>query len=98
MVDHSAVGAFREAKIDHLPKTQTPLREVGIMTALIDKLFPIAFAIVVGLYIQHPKTWRVELAKLQHSILKEAIRTDNWGCPSIYGKAGCHKYHPERYR
>jgi hypothetical protein len=40
MVDHPAVRAVREAAIDHLPKTQTPLKEVGIMTALINKLLP----------------------------------------------------------
>jgi hypothetical protein len=66
--------------------------------ALIDKLFPIALATVVGLYLQNPKTWRVELAKLQHGILKEVVRTDNWGCPSIYGKVGCSEYRPERYK
>jgi len=68
------------------------------MAALIDKLFPIALATVIGLYLQHPKTWRVELAKLQHSILKETARTTNWGCPSIYGRVGCKEYRPERYR
>ena len=68
------------------------------MSALIDKLFPIALTTVVGLYLQHPKTWRVELAKLQHSILKEVVRTDNWGCPSIYGKSGCYEYRPEWYK
>lgn len=98
MVDHTAVQAFRKAAIGHLPKAQTPLKGVGMMTALIDKLFPIALATVVGLYLQNPKTWRIELAKLQHSILKEAIRTDNWGCPSIYGQAGCRAAKPNRHR
>ncbi|MCC7440554.1 MAG: hypothetical protein IT285_02910 [Bdellovibrionales bacterium] len=67
------------------------------MASLVDKLFPIALATVMGLWIQHPKTWRIELAKLEYSILKEVRRTDNWGCPSIFGKSGCREYRPERY-
>ena len=53
------------------------------MEGLIEKLMPIAFSVVMGLVATHPRTWRVELAKLQYSILKEATRTDNWGDPSI---------------
>lgn len=54
------------------------------MEALANKLFPIAAAVVFGLMIQHPKTWKIELANLQYAILKEVGRTDNWGCPSIF--------------
>ena len=67
------------------------------MRRIIEAAFPIALAYVVGLYLQHPKTWRIELAKVQYSILKEVRRTDNWGCPSIF-KDGCREYDPKRYR
>ena len=53
------------------------------METLIGKLMPIAITVVMGLMVTHPRTWRVELAKLQYSILKEAIRTDNWGNPNV---------------
>jgi hypothetical protein len=66
------------------------------MESVIEKLLPIAFAVVMGPYIQHPKTWRVELAKLEYSILKEATRTDNWGCPSIFSNGACREYRPGR--
>jgi hypothetical protein len=62
------------------------------METIIEKLFPIAMVVVIGLYIQHPKTWRVELLKLEYSILKEVRRTDNWGCPSIFNKNACQGY------
>ena len=45
------------------------------MEGLIGKLVPIAVSVVMGLVVTHPRTWRVELAKLQYSMLKEAIRT-----------------------
>ena len=60
------------------------------MRGVIGAAFPIALAVVMGLYAQRPKTWRVELAQLQYSILKEVRRTDNWGCPSIYGLTFTH--------
>ena len=53
------------------------------MEGLIGKLMPIAFSVVMGLMVTHPRTCRVELAKLQYSILKEVTRTDNWGDPSL---------------
>jgi hypothetical protein len=53
------------------------------MEGLIGKLVPIAFSVVMGLVVTYPRTWRVELAKLQYSILREATRTDNWGNPSL---------------
>jgi hypothetical protein len=68
------------------------------MASLVEKLFPIALATVMGLFVQHPKTWRVELAKLEYSILKEVRRTDNWGSPSIFGKNGRREYRPVRHR
>jgi hypothetical protein len=37
--------------------------------------------VVIGLMVAHPFTWRVELAKLEYRMLKEATRTDNWGNP-----------------
>lgn len=50
----------------------------------IDGPVKIAMGIVIGLMVTHPMTWRVELAKIQHRILKEAVRTDNWGNPLIW--------------
>ena len=47
----------------------------------IDGLVKIAMGVVIGLMVAHPFTWRVELAKLEYRILKEATRTDNWGNP-----------------
>ena len=49
------------------------------METLIGKLMPITMTVVLGMAVTHPSTWRVEIAKLQYSILKEAIKTDNWG-------------------
>lgn len=49
------------------------------MEALIDKLMKVSLLIVFGLMMTHPFTWRMELIKLEHSMLREAIRTDNWG-------------------
>jgi hypothetical protein len=57
------------------------------MESLIGKLMTIAFAAVMGLVVAHPRTWRVELAKLQYSMLRESIRTDNWGDLRVYTRA-----------
>lgn len=54
------------------------------MENLAEKLMPLAMAAVISLYIQHPLTWRIELAKLQYSILKEVSGTRSWGNPSIF--------------
>lgn len=54
------------------------------MEGLMGKLVPIAMSVVMGLVLTYPRTWRVELAKLQYSILREATRTDNWGSVGIY--------------
>ncbi len=50
----------------------------------IDGLIKIAMGVVLGLMIAHPFTWRVELAKLQYRMLKEATDTQSWGNPSIW--------------
>lgn len=72
------------------------LRESGLSLRGIEKLMPIAFSVVMGLVVTHPRTWRVELAKLQYSILREAIRTDNWGDPNIAFHQG-RTQHLKRY-
>lgn len=54
------------------------------MEGLIQKCMGIALTTVLGLWLAHPATWRVELAKFQYSILKETISTQNWGNPSIF--------------
>jgi hypothetical protein len=54
----------------------------------IEKFVSIAAAIVFGLMITHPLTWRTHLLKLQYSILHEVSDTRSWGNPSIF------KHHP----
>ena len=49
------------------------------MEGSIQKLFSLSFAIVLGMVATHPKTWRVELAKIQYSILKECAHGSNLG-------------------
>ncbi len=67
------------------------------MEGLVNKLMSISVVVVLGLMLQYPKTWKVELAKLQYKILKDVGKTSNWGCPSIWGKKGCGDYDPKRY-
>lgn len=66
------------------------------MADLVDKLFKISFAFVVGLAVTHPRTWRVELAKVEYRMLKESI-TAPWGCPSLT-KGACEGYDSRHYR
>jgi hypothetical protein len=68
------------------------------MNGVLEKAIPLAVAIVMGLYTQHPLTWRTELIKLEYSILKEVKGTSSWGCPSVFDKDACGEYRPERYR
>ncbi len=56
------------------------------MEGLIGKQMPISVSVFMGLILSHPYTWRMELAKFQYSILKEATRVDNWGNPSLWAQ------------
>jgi len=53
------------------------------MDAFLNKAMAISVAVVFGLYVSHPLTWRVELAKLQYRILRDVSKTSNWGNPSL---------------
>ena len=50
----------------------------------IDSLFKIAVRFALLLAVVHPMTWRVELAKLEYRMLKEATDTRSWGNVSIW--------------
>ncbi|MBS1958327.1 MAG: hypothetical protein JST80_02540 [Bdellovibrionales bacterium] len=52
------------------------------MDKIAEKIVPLAAAFVIGLMTQHPLTWRMELKRVQYSMLRELSRTDNWGTPS----------------
>ena len=61
------------------------------MDKVIELLIPIAASAAVALLVRYPTTWRVELAKIQYSMLKGLSRTDNWGNPSLYSGSGARK-------
>ena len=61
------------------------------MDKVIELIIPIAASAAVALLVRYPATWRVELAKIQYSMLKDLSRTDNWGNPSLYYGRGAVK-------
>src|SRR5260370_23580879 len=52
MVDHTAIRAFREAAVDHLPKTQTPLKEVGI-GSIVEKIAAVFASVWMFTFVEH---------------------------------------------
>ena len=57
------------------------------MEGLVNKAMTIATVVVATMIIRHPMSWRIELAKLQVRMMKDANRS--WGCPSIWGPRAC---------
>jgi hypothetical protein len=49
----------------------------------IEKIIALASAVFAGVVATHPLTWRVEVRKLEYSILKEVSDTRSWGTPSF---------------
>ena len=49
------------------------------MEGSIQKLFSMSLMIVLGMVATHPKTWRVKVAKIQYSILKECAHGSSLG-------------------
>lgn len=62
----------------------------------VDKLVPLATAIVLGTMIAHPFEWRMRLLKIQYTILREVTDTRSWGNPSIFKIHHSHVHKPRR--
>lgn len=44
----------------------------------------LTIAVLAGLFIMNPGNFNVAVRKALAQILREVVRTDNWGNPSIY--------------
>jgi hypothetical protein len=50
----------------------------------IKELIALASAIMAGVMVTHPFTWKTEIRKLEYSMFKEVSDTRSWGNPSIF--------------
>jgi hypothetical protein len=50
----------------------------------IREILALSVAVMGGIFIAHPLSFKSALRQVEFSILREVTRTDNWGDPSLY--------------